>query len=254
MGARPPCDPLRGAGDRPHGGPGRGAGARGRGRGPHGWPPRAPDAPRAGHTCLDGTAGARGGGLAGLTTDAQSGTPAHGCHRHRRDVAANPLQAVVVRPWQGRDDGPGGQTVWLPQAAVPQPWPPCADDAARRRIEPYGITAAKPPWDLDHPPQKTARAVQVHGMCTCWMCALATAYRLPCAPTQRRAAPGGWQRWRRQRLEQTRDQSIVVAQRCDGLCHLAACALLVGGKRTDVPPGIGTRQEGLATYRLTGHE
>jgi hypothetical protein len=60
--------------------------------------------------------------------------------------------------------------------------------------------------------QKTARAVQVHGVFTRLMFALATAYRLPC---EREATGGefvGWQRWRRQLLEQTREPGSGCAQ------------------------------------------
>jgi hypothetical protein len=60
-------------------------------------------------------------------------------------------------------------------------------------------------------------------------------------------------RWRRQLLEQSRDKGIVCAQEWYGIFPLAAFALLVGVKLKDVPPGIGTRQERLAKYRLTGH-
>ena len=195
-----------------------------------------------------------GVGLEGLTTDDQYGTPEHGRHRHRRDFEANPIQAVVVRQWPGRDYGPGGTTVFLTHASGQQPLPPFDDDDDRSLIEHCCRKEAKQPWDLGHPPQNTARAVQVHVLCTCLLCALATAYRLPCEPAQLRAEPVGWQRWRRQLLEQTRDKIIVLAQRWYGSFPIAEFALLVGVKLTDVPPGIGTRQEVLATYRLTGHE
>jgi hypothetical protein len=82
---------------------------------------------------------------------------------------------VVVRQWHGRDDGPGGNTVFLTQASVEKPWQPCADDDERRLIENCGIKEAKQPWDLGHPPQKTARAVRVPVMFTLRMCAWATA-------------------------------------------------------------------------------
>jgi Transposase DDE domain len=193
-------------------------------------------------------------GIAGLTTSDQYGTPEHGRHRNRRDFEANPIHAVVVRQWHGRDDGPGGKTVFLTNAAVQQPLPPFDDDDDRSLIEHCCIKEAKQPWDLGHPPQKTERAVQGHVLFTFLMFALATAYRLPCEPAQLRAEPVGWQRWRRQLLEQTRDKIIVFAQRWYGIFPLAEFALLVGVKLKDVPPGIGTLQEVLAKYRLTGHE
>ncbi len=113
------------------------------------------------------------------------------------------------------------------------------------------IKAAKQPWELGHPPQKTARAVRVHVRFTLLMFALATAYCLPCEHEARGGEPVGWQRWRRQLLEQTRELVLVLAQGAYGSFHLAESSLLVGVKRKDVPPGIGTRQDLLAKYRLT---
>ena len=83
------------------------------------------------------------------------------------------------------------------------------------------------------------------------MFALATAYRLQCEREAMGGEPVGWQRWRRQLLEQTRELVIVFAQGYDGIFHLAEYSLLLGVKLKDVPPGIGTRQEILAKYRLT---
>jgi hypothetical protein len=193
-------------------------------------------------------------GIEGLTTDDQYGTPEHGPHHNRRDCEANPIHAVVVRQWHGRDFGPGGKTVFLTNASVQRPLQPFDDDADRRLIETCCIKEAKQQWDLGHPPQKTGRAVQVHVLFTFLMFALATAYRLQCEPAQLRAEPVGWQRWRRQLLEQTRDKIIVFAQRWYGIFHIAEFALLVGVKLKDVPPGSGTLQEVLAKYRLTGHD
>jgi hypothetical protein len=190
-------------------------------------------------------------GIEGLTTDDQYGTPEHGHHHNRRDFEANPIHAVVVRQWHGRNYGPGGKTVFLTNASVQQPLHPFDDYDDRSLIENCCIKEAKQQWDLGHPPQKTGRAVQVHIVFTFLMFALATAYRLRCEQAELRAEPVGWQRWRRQLLEQTRDKIIVFAQRWYGIFHLAEFALLVGVKLKDVPPGIGTPQEVLAKYGLT---
>jgi hypothetical protein len=58
------------------------------------------------------------------------------------------------------------------------------------------------------------------------MFALATAYRLPCERKAWGGEPVGWQRWRRQLWEQSRDQVIVCAQGHDGIFHLAEYSLL----------------------------
>jgi hypothetical protein len=134
---------------------------------------------------------------------------------------------------------------------VGQPLPPFDAYDDRSLIENCCIKEAKQPWDLGHPPQKTERAVRVHVMFTLLMFALATAYRLPCAREASGGEPVGWQCWRRQRLEQNRDQVIVFAQGDYGIFYVAEYALLLGAKLKDVPPGIGTLSEVLARYRLT---
>jgi hypothetical protein len=192
-------------------------------------------------------------GMTALTTDDQYGTPEHGRQHHRRDFQGHPINAVVVRKWNGRDYGPAGKTVFLTNATVEQPLQPFDDDDDRSLIENCCIKESQQQWSLKHPPQKTARAVRVHVLFTLLVFALATAYRLQCEQAAMGGEPVGWQRWRRQLLEQTRDLIIVFAQDCYGIFPIAEFALLVGVKLKDVPPGIGTRQEILAKYRLATH-
>jgi hypothetical protein len=189
-------------------------------------------------------------GIAGLTTYDQYGTPEHGRHTNRRAFQANPINAVVVRKWQGKDYGPGGKTVFLTNAPVEQPLQVFDDYDDRSLIENCCIKETKQQWELGHPPQKNERAVRVHVVFTLLMFALATAYRLKC---EREATSGelvGWQRWRRQLLEQTREKVIVFAKGYYGIFHLAEYSLLLGVKLKDHPPGIGSQQEILAQYRL----
>src|SRR6266511_2646191 len=189
-------------------------------------------------------------GMTALTTDDPYGTLEHGCQANRRDFQANPINGVVVRQWQGKDEGPGGKTVFLTNAPVDKPLRVFDEDDDRSLIENCCIKEAKQPWELGHPPQKHARAVRVHVMFTLLMFALATAYRLPFEREATGGEPVGWQRWRRQLLEQTREQVIVFAQGDYGIFHLAEYSLLVGVKLKDRPPGIGTRQDVLAKYEL----
>jgi hypothetical protein len=114
-------------------------------------------------------------GITGLTTYDQYGTPAHGRQHNRRDFQPHPIHAVVVRKWQGKDDGPGGKTMFLTNALVDEPLQPFDDDDGRRLMENCCIKEAKQQWDLGHPPQKSERAVRVHVMVTLVMFALATA-------------------------------------------------------------------------------
>jgi hypothetical protein len=189
-------------------------------------------------------------GITGLTTYDHYGTPEPTRHTTRRDFQANPIHAVVVRTWQGKDDGPGGNTVFRTNASVATPLQPFDDDDERSLIENCGMKATKQPWDLSHPPQKNARAVRVHVLFTLLLFALATAYRLPCERETRGKEPVGWQRWRRQLLEQTHDQVIVFAQGYSGIFHLAEYSLLLGVRLKKIPPEIGSRQQALAKYGL----
>jgi hypothetical protein len=192
-------------------------------------------------------------GMTGLTTDDQYGTAKHGRHANRRDFPPHVINAVVVRTWPGREYGPGGKTVFLTNAVVQPPLQPFDDDDERRLSEHCGIKEAKPQWALGHPPQQNERAVRVHVLLTLLRCALATAYRWRCEQEAVGGEPVGWQRWRRQLVEQTRDQVIVCAQGWYGIFHLAEFALLRGVTRKDMPPGIGTAQEVLAKYGLAAH-
>ena len=189
-------------------------------------------------------------GIAGLTTADQYGTAEHGRQHNRRDLQAHSITAVVVRQWQGRDDGPGGNTVFLTNASIRQPLKPCDDDDDRRLLEHCCIKEAKQPWVLGHPPQKTARGVRVPVLVTFLMFALATAYRLPCEHAAIGGELVGCQRWRRQLVEQTRDLVIGFAQGHYGIFHLAEYSRLLGVQIKDIPPEIGSRQQVLAKYQL----
>ena len=99
-------------------------------------------------------------GLTGLTPDDQYGPAAHGRQAHRRDCQPHLINAVVVRTWNNRDDGPGGNTVFLTNASVQQPLQPFDHDADRSLMENGWIKEATQPWDLKHPPQNTVRGTR----------------------------------------------------------------------------------------------
>jgi hypothetical protein len=190
-------------------------------------------------------------GIAGLTTYDQYGTVGHGHHHIRHDFQPNPINAVVVRRWNGRDYGPGGKTVFLTNAAVTKLLQ-SFDDDDRSLIENCCITEAKQQWDLGHSTQKTERAVWVHVVFTLLIFVLATAYRWQYEQAATGEEAVDWQRWRRQPLPQTREKVIVFAQYCDGILPVVEYSLLLGVKLKKLPPGIGTYQAILAKYGLAG--
>ncbi|HKF22672.1 MAG TPA: transposase, partial [Candidatus Angelobacter sp.] len=192
-------------------------------------------------------------GIAALTTYDQYGPAEHARQRYHKDFEEHPLNAVVVRKWNNRDYGPGGKVVFLTNETVDKPL--AAFDAYddRSLIENCCIKESKQAWNLKHPPQKTERAVQVHVFFTLAMFALATAYRLEAEQATVGDEPMGWQRWRRQLIQQNRDKVIIFAQGWYGIFHVAEYSLLLGVKLKEPPLEVGSRRDVLKKYGLMGH-
>jgi hypothetical protein len=192
-------------------------------------------------------------GIADLTTYDQSGPAEHARQRYRKDFAEHPLHAVVVRKWNNRDYGPGGKVVLLTNETVDKPL--AAFDAYddRSLIANCCIKESKQGWNLKHPPQKTERAVQGHVFFTLAMFALAPAYRLEAEQATVGDEPMGWQRWRRQLIQQNRDKVIIFAPGWYGIFHVAEDSLLLGGKLQELPLEVTSRRDVLKKYGLMGH-
>ena len=120
----------------------------------------------------------------------------------------------------------------------------------RSLIEDCCIKESKQQWTLGHPPKKSERGVKVHVLFTLVMFALATAYRLMGEQAEGGKEPVGWQRWRRQLLQQNRDKVIVFAEGCYGIFHLAEYSILLGLNLKDLPLGIESREAVLAKFGL----
>ena len=194
-----------------------------------------------------------GVGIAALTTYDQYGPEEHAQHPYRKDFEGHPLNAVVVRKWNNRDDGPGGKVVFLTNDAVAKPLTILDAYDDRSLIENCCIKESKQAWNLKHPPKKTERAVQVHVLFTLSMFALATAYRLRAEQAAVGDEPVGWQRWRRQLIQQNRDKVIIFAQGWYGIFHVAEYSLLLGVRLREPPPQVGSRRDVLKKYGLVGH-
>ena len=192
-------------------------------------------------------------GIADLTTYDQYGSEEHARQRYRKDFEGHPLNAVVVRKWNNRNYGPGGKVVFLTNEAVDKPLHVFDAYDDRSLIENCCIKENKQAWNLKHPPKKTERAVQVHVLFTLAMFALATAYRLLAEQAAVGDEPVGWQRWRRQLIQQNRDKVIIFAQGWYGIFHVAEYSLLLGVRLREPPPEVGSRRDVLKKYGLVGH-
>ncbi len=189
-------------------------------------------------------------GIEGLTTYDQYGPTEHAKQCHRKDFQGNSINGVVVRKWHNQDYGPGGKTVFLTNGVVRQPLVVFDDYDERSLIENCCIKESKQQWALGHPPKKSERGVKVHVLFTLVMFALATAYRLMCQEAELGKEPVGWQRWRRQLLQQNRDKVIVFAGDCYGIFHLAEYSILLGLNLKELPLGMESREAVLAKFGL----
>jgi hypothetical protein len=188
--------------------------------------------------------------IEGLTTYDQYGTAEQAKQAHRKDFQGNPINGVVVRKWDGHDYGPGGKRVFLTNGPVSKPLGVFDDYDDRSLIENCCIKESKQQWTLGHPPKKNEGAVKVHVLFTLVMFALATAYRLLCEEAELGKEPVGWQRWRRQLLQQNRDKVIVFAGDCYGIFHLAEYSILLGLDLKDLPLGMDSREAVLAKFGI----
>ena len=149
-------------------------------------------------------------GIARMTTYDQYGPAGARAIPQPPRLRANPIHRWwSASGWAGL--WPGAKTVFLTQRQRGAPYSRSTTTmiAVSSRLAYQG---AKPTVGPEAPPQKTARAVRVHVVLTLLMFALATAYRLQCEARETGTEPVGWQRWRRQLLQQNRDKLIAFAQ------------------------------------------
>jgi Transposase DDE domain len=210
-------------------------------------------------------------GITGLTTYDDFADPAEAVHRHRTNYTPQPLNAVVVRMWDNRED-PHGGTVYLTNGPVADPFVVFDEYAWRSVIENGIFKEGKHPWHLTHFPQKTEAAVIVHCFFTVLVMALCTAFRLwqvqgapepeqsPTARAQTQTVSlaitllggEGTERWRRRLRAENRDKVIVFVGDHYGIFHVSAFAILTGVriKPDGIPPDLGSRTDILARYGL----
>lgn len=215
-------------------------------------------------------------GIAGLTTYDDYGDPEQVRHRNRADYAGQPINAVVVRTWENRED-PDGGTVYLTNGPVADPFAVFDDYDWRSVIENGIFKEGKHPWHLTHFPQKTEEAVVVHCFFTLLVMTLCTAFRLgqargameqatadqPRRPGRRQAATvplestllggEGTERWRRRLHAENRDYVIVFVGMHYGIFHISAFAVLAGLriKSAGIPSTLGSPADILARYGLS---
>ncbi len=196
-------------------------------------------------------------GISGLTTYAQYGEPGCGKEAYKKDGRSNPINAVVVRTWDGKEYGPRGGPAYLTDLPVDKPFIAFDRYDERSVIENGLFKEGKGPWRLRRFPQKSAAGVQVHVLFVLAAMALTNAYRTVRRreeqKRQRKLKEEPWtgfEQYRREMRRKSKDQGIVFVGDCYGIFYLSELFILMGRKVKDLPAGIEKAEDILCKYGI----
>lgn len=196
-------------------------------------------------------------GITGLTTYAQYGEP--GCAKEalKKNGRSNPINAVVVRAWGGKEYGTKGGPAYLTNLPVKKPFLAFDRYDERSVIENGLFKEGKGPWKLRRFPQKNALAVQVHVLFVLAVMALTNAYRTirkrEEAQRQKQLKEDLWlgmEQYRRELRRKSKDQGIVFVGEAYGIFYLSELFVLMGRKVKDLPAGIEKAEDVLSKYGI----
>ena len=197
-------------------------------------------------------------GISGLTTYAQYGEPGCGKEAYKKDGRSNPINAVVVRTWEGKEYGPRGGPAYLTDLPVDRPFVAFDRYDERSVIENGLFKEGKGPWRLRRFPQKNVAGVQVHVLFVLAVMALTNAYRTVRRreeqERQRKLKEEPWtgfEQYRREMRRKSKDQGIVFVGDAYGIFYLSELLVLMGRKVKDLPAGIEKADDILCKYGIT---
>jgi len=153
-------------------------------------------------------------GVKGLLSYDQFGEEEHRRRKGRKDFKANPINAVMVLRWDGKDYEPGKEKVFLTNLSVSRPMKIIEQYDLRSEIENQGFRELKQGYHLLKYPQKTGAAVGAHAVLTLIIYSLVNAYK---SEQGQRLAHLGIRRWRRKQMGQSIHKMIVYYEGIYGI-------------------------------------
>jgi hypothetical protein len=153
-------------------------------------------------------------GVKGLLSYDQFGEEQHRRRKGRKDFKANPINAVMVLRWDGKDYEPGKEKVFLTNLSVSRPMKIIEQYDLRSEIENQGFRELKQGYHLLKYPQKTGAAVRAHAVLTLIIYSLVNAYK---SEQGQRLAHLGIRRWRRKQMGQSIHKMIVYYEGIYGI-------------------------------------
>jgi hypothetical protein len=153
-------------------------------------------------------------GVRGLVSYDQFGEEEHRRRKGRKDFKANPINAVMVIRWDGKDYEPGKEKVFLTNLSVSRPMKIIERYDLRSEIENLGFRELKQGYHLLKYPQKTEAAVRAHAVLTVIIYSMVNAYK---SEQGQRLAPLGIRRWRARQMGESIHKMIVYYEGIYGI-------------------------------------
>jgi hypothetical protein len=153
-------------------------------------------------------------GVRGLLSYDQFGEEEHRRRKGRKHFKANPINAVMVIRWAGKDYQPGKEKVFLTNLPVSRPMRIIDQYDLRSEIENRGFRELKQGYHLLKYPQKTVAAVQAHAVLTLIIYSMVNAYK---SEQGQRLAHLGIRRWRGKQMGESIHKMIVYYEGIYGI-------------------------------------
>jgi hypothetical protein len=163
-------------------------------------------------------------GVRGLVSYDQFGEEEHRRRKGRKNFRANPINAVMVIRWDGKDYEPGKEKVFLTNLAVSRPMKIIDHYDLRSEIENQGFRELKQGYHLLKYPQKTEAAVRVHAVLTVIIYSMVNAYK---SEQGQRLAHLGIRRWRGKQMAESIHKMIVYYEGIYGIVDVEELFYLV---------------------------
>lgn len=111
-------------------------------------------------------------GISSLTTYDQYGDEEHVAKRYRKDFVGNPINAVVVLCWDGKEYEEGHEPVFITSLKINSPLEIIDKYGLRSLIENCCFRELKQGWHLGKFPKKTIKGIRAHTLLTVTMYSL----------------------------------------------------------------------------------
>jgi len=163
-------------------------------------------------------------GVRGLLSYDQFGEEEHRRKKGRKNFKANPINAVMVIRWDGRDYEPGREKVFLTNLPISRPMRIIDQYDLRSEIENRGFRELKQGYHLLKYPQKTEAAVRAHAVLTVMIYSMVNAYK---SKQGQRLAHLGIRRWRGKQMGESIHKMIVYYEGIYGIVDVEELFYLV---------------------------